>query len=172
MVLRPDNDEEGIQDALVNYDPQGFYLERPRQRNADFLKLMYRIPGTTSVIKVDLLLETVPELEIPHTFHRNHFVYTRGLPVAPLYFVLYHKLLGWDDRVSSNRRWKREQAHGKDHDDIISLCNIHRRRGIWPLSKAHMGRQYLQNFQTRAEEFADCYEGNERHKFQAIGFSV
>jgi hypothetical protein len=172
VVLRPEADEEDIQYALVNYDSDRFYLTSPRDRTADFNKLMYRIPGTSSVIKIDLLLSTVPELEIPSTFHRNHFVYINGLAVAPLYFVLYHKLLGWQDRVYHHKRWKRDQADGKDYDDIIELCAILRRQRIFPLSKAHMGRAYLDNFSSRAEDFSSSYNGEGPSRFRAIGFDV
>ncbi|CAG8671569.1 16461_t:CDS:2 [Acaulospora colombiana] len=128
-ILRPDMSEEEIQDALIDYDSDRFYLERPRNRTAEFFKLMYRIPNSTHVIKVDLLLSSHPDLEIPWSFHRNHFVEINGLQVAPLYFVLYHKLLGWEIRINSYQLWKQYQANDKDYPDIISLCDILYRAG-------------------------------------------
>ncbi|KAG8831546.1 hypothetical protein FRC17_002997 [Serendipita sp. 399] len=171
-VLRPDMSAREIQDALVDLYPARFYLERPRDRNADFLKLMYRIPYTNHVIRVDLLLQNNPDLEIPSTFHRNHFVMINQLHVAPLYFVLYHKLLGWERRIYAPQYWKRRQAHEKDHDDILELCFLLYRAGIQPLSKAHMGRLYLENFKSRAEDFAERYEGIARTRLRMIGFDV
>ncbi|PVF95465.1 hypothetical protein CPB86DRAFT_788021 [Serendipita vermifera] len=172
VVLRPDMSEEEIQDALVDYDSVSFYLEGPRNRGVDFFKLMYRILNSTHVIKVDLLLNSEPDLEIPWTFHRNHFVTIHGLQVAPLYFVLYHKLLRWDIQINSYQRWKQDQATEKDYPDIISLCNIIYRAGVWPLTKAHMGRQYLDNFEKRVDDFIETYGNKARRKFERIGFNV
>ncbi|KAG8847575.1 hypothetical protein FRC20_002734 [Serendipita sp. 405] len=173
-ILRPDSSEEDIQDALVDYDSSRFYLERPRDRRASFYKLMYRIPDTTHVIKVDLLLGDNSDAEIPRTFHRNHFVEIDGLRVAPLYFVLYHKLLGWDLRTDDRRLWKRNQANEKDYPDIIALCKIIYRLGMRPLSKGHMGREYLDNYQRRAEFIASYYNDSDlaRRQLRRIGFNV
>jgi hypothetical protein len=172
VVLRPEMSEEDIQNALVDYDSDRFYLERPRDRTVDFYKLMYRIPNTTHVIKIDLLLNDNPDLEIPWTFHRNHFVIIADLKVAPLYYVLYHKLLGWELRINSYQRWKQDQANSKDYTDIIALCDLMYRSGVRPLSKAHMGRQYLDNYQRRAEYFAETYGSIARDRLWRIGIDV
>jgi hypothetical protein len=166
------DDPADIQDALVEYDPESFYLERPRDRTASFNKLMYQIPGTNFAIKVDLLLSSEEDMEIPSSFSPSHFVTIRGLSVAPLYFVLYHKLLGWEVRVNHNERWKRDQANGKDYNDIIEICILLRRQRIRPLSKVHMGRLYLQNLALRAQEFADEYGSEANSKLRSVGFDV
>jgi hypothetical protein len=171
IVLGP-YDPADIQDALVEYDPESFYLERPRDRTASFNKLKYQIPGTNPAIKVDLLLSSEEDMEIPSGLSPNHFVTIRGLSVAPLYFVLYHKLLGWEVRFNHNERWKRDQANGKDYNDIIQICTLLRRQRIRPLSKVHMGRLYLQNLALRAQEFADEYGGEANSKLRSVGFDV
>jgi hypothetical protein len=124
------------------------------------------------VIKVDLLLSGEENMEIPSAFSPNHFVTIRGLPVAPLYYVLYHKLLGWEIRVNHNQGWKRNEANGKDYNDIIQLCTLLRRQRIRPLSKVHMGRLYLQNLESRAQDFAAEYEGEAISKLRSVGFGV
>ncbi|KAG8780982.1 hypothetical protein FRC20_002735 [Serendipita sp. 405] len=174
-VLHPYKSEEDIQDDLADHYSGRFYLVPSQDPTQTFLKPMYRIPGTTHNIKVDLLLGSDPAVEIPSTFHRNHFVEIDGLPVAPLYYVLYHKLLGWDIRSSDPKRhWKRKQAREKDYPDIIALCQLLYNNRIRPLSKGHMGRLYLCNYQARAEILADYYadEGQARTHLRRIGIYV
>jgi hypothetical protein len=171
LILPPAVDELTLQEALVDLEPDNFFLRYPRSRNATFMKLYYRIPGTSHKIKVDLLLSTEPKLEIPHSFRHTHFVYLNQLAVAPLYFVLYHKLLGWEDRVNSREYWKRLKAVEVDYPDIIRLCIVADRDGLRPLSKSHMGRLYLDNFYDRADSFAEQYEPG-RTQFRRLGFSL
>jgi hypothetical protein len=136
------------------------------------MKLFYRIPYTPYKIKVDLLLSTEPKLEIPRALRPIHFIYLNQLDVAPLYFVLYHKLLGWDDRVDSPEYWKRVKAAQVDYPDILSLCAIAKSEGLRPLSKSHMGRLYLDNFRARADAFVEQYGHSARTRFQWLGFLV
>jgi hypothetical protein len=152
--------------------PTEFFLRRPRNRKANWMLLRYRIPGTSRSIKIDLLLQSEPAVEIPTTFHRNHFLFINDLPVAPLYFVLYHKLLGWDWRLKTGPGWRKKDAHSKDHDDIYALCLKIGKEGSLPLRKTHMGRLYKTNFFTRAAAFCNMYKGDERRAFQMIGFDV
>lgn len=118
------------------------------------------------------MLQDNPELHIPRRLRFSHVDYIDGIPVAPLDFVLYHKLLGWDLRSSADEEWKRDQAHDKDCKDIMSICKILHQMEIWPLSKTHMGNLYLQDFAKRAEFFAGFYKGTARKRLQAIGFDV
>jgi hypothetical protein len=157
---------------LVNLQPDHFELHFPERPGAEFMKLKYQIPGTFYKINIDLLLSTAPNLEIPSSFRRSHFVHLNHLPVAPLYFVLYHKLLGWEDRVNSSEEWKQRRAAEVDHPDIISLCSIADRYGIKPLSKSHMGRVYLSNFRRRANDFLERYGGETENDFRRLGFPV
>ncbi|KIM29822.1 hypothetical protein M408DRAFT_328630 [Serendipita vermifera MAFF 305830] len=172
LVLSPDTDQRGVQDALVELQPDRFLLQRPREPNVDFMKLYYRIPGTKHRIKIDLLLSTTPELEIPQALRPSHFVYSNNLPLAPLYFTLYHKLLGWDKRITAKASWRRKKAWVKDSPDILGLCDIAANQGLRPLSKSHMGREYRVNFQSRAQAFVRRYGGDAGEKFRRIGFRV
>ena len=133
--------------------------------------LYYRIPYTRYEVKVDLLLSTEPDLEIPYSLRPSHCSFIDNLLVAPLYFVLYHKLIGWDHRVDSPDDWRREKA-AKDYQDIIGLCRCISRDRIQPLSKAHMGRLYLDNFSRRADTFVDWYGKTAGVWFRRIGFNV
>lgn len=173
IVLQPDVDPETLKRSICQRYPHLFYLKRPRNRHHTWRKLYLHIPRTQHKVKVDILLSTEKNLEVPDGFHRNHFVHINGLPVAPLYFVLYHKLLGWEDRVASRERWKKEKADDVDYPDIIRLCEILRQHGIYPLSKTHMGRLYKENFQRRAEYFCERYDKDlPRMRLEAIGFNV
>jgi hypothetical protein len=131
------------------------------------MKLYYRIEDSQD-IKVDLLLNSNPELEIPLQMVPSHFEYIADLPVAPLYFVLYHKLLGWEDRVNASEFWKRKRAGTRDYNHILGLCQEAWYRDVYPLSKSHMGRLYLDNFYRRADGFTDQYPVAEY--FRRIGF--
>ncbi|KIM29828.1 hypothetical protein M408DRAFT_328632 [Serendipita vermifera MAFF 305830] len=172
LVLRPQMDKETVQDALVYRWPYNFSLETPLTPGADFMKLFYHIPRTNHKIKVDLLFSTELDLEIPYGLQAGHFVYSGNLPLAPLYFVLYHKLMGWDIRISSPENWKRSKASQIDAPDIISLCVIAARESLIPLSKSHLGREYLYNFHSRVEAFVSWYGDDARRLFRRIGFPV
>jgi hypothetical protein len=134
--------------------------------------LRYRIPGTRRSIKIDLLLQSESAVEIPKNFHVKHFLWINNLPVAPLYFVLYHKLLGWQWRLKTGPGWRRKDAHTKDHDDIYRLCVKMGEEGSLPLRKTHMGRLYKDNFLVRATAFCKMYKGDEGRAFRTIGFDV
>jgi hypothetical protein len=136
------------------------------------MKLYYNIPRTEYSTKVDLLLSTTPEVEIPTSLHTNHFEVINELRVAPLYFLLYHKLVGWELRSSSGERWREEIADGQDKEDILALCDIAYEDDIEPLSKSHMGSMYLDNFARRVDLFIDEYDGAWKRKFRRIGFDV
>ena len=165
-------DAASIQKALVKENPQSFYLRRPQDRTATFKKLFYRIPRTSHTIKIDLLLSSEEALETPVALHSNHFEYRNQIPVAPLHFVLYHKLMGWENRAESEESWKREKANSTDYQDIINLCDMSFEEGLQPLSKSHLGRFYLHNFEYRADSFVENYGRNARKRFRKIGFPV
>lgn len=169
LVLDPETDQRDIQDALIDLYPDDFGLEYPEQPNVSFMKLFYHIPGVGYPIKIDLLLSTAPGVEIPRTLRLSHFVWPYGLPVAPIYFVLYHKLLGWEKRIESGRL---EQARDKDCPDILNLCIIAASQSVRPLSKSHMGREYLYKFWERAENFVKWYGGDSGKKFRRIRILV
>jgi len=157
---------------LVEKHPKRFYLESPRNPFATFMKLYYRIPHTTHTVKVDLLLSNEPDLETPTTLRASHFKYINQLPVAPLHFVLYHKLMGWEKRTESGETWKSKKADSTDYHDIVDLCNVCFEMGLRPLSQSHMGRSYRDTFESRAESFAGSYGRNAKKRFRKIGFSV
>ena len=156
----------------MNLQPDNFYILPPRRPNPTFMKLFYRIPRTPHNIRVDLLLSTVPELEIPRFLIWKHFVYLNQLPVAPLHFVLYHKLLGWQERTNAQEPWKRKKARETDKDDIIGLCVIAYRNRLRPLSKSHMGGQFLDNFRRRADDFVQNHGRIARTWFRRLHFHV
>ncbi|CAG8686390.1 16154_t:CDS:2, partial [Acaulospora colombiana] len=123
IILNASADSRSIQVALVQRYPTMFFLVPPRDRAATFMKLFFRIPKTPHSIKVDLLLSSIPILEIPSTFHKGHFVSLHSFQVAPIYFVLYHKLFGWNLRYHAQEKWNNEKAKEVDHPDIIYLCD-------------------------------------------------
>ena len=165
-------DAASIQKALVRGNPKSFYLRRSQDPTATFKKLYYRIPRTSHTIKIDLLLSSEDDLETPDALHSNHFEYRNQIPVAPLHFVLYHKLMGWENRANSDEDWKREKANSTDYRDIINLCDMSFEEGLQPLSKSHLGRFYLHNFESRADSFVESYGRNARKRFRKIGFPV
>jgi hypothetical protein len=172
LILDPETDAASIQNALVRENPKSFYLRRPQDPTATFRKLFYHIPRTSYVIKIDLLLSNEEDLETPVALHSNHFEYWNQIPVAPLHFVLYHKLMGWENRVNSEENWRREKANSTDYRDIINLCDTSFEEGLHPLSKSHLGRFYLDNFESRVDSFVESYGRNARKRFRKIGFPV
>jgi hypothetical protein len=172
LILDPEANAASIQRALVKENPKSFYLRRPQDPNATFKKLFYLIPRTSHSIKIDLLLSSEEDLETPAALHTNHFEYSNQLPIAPLHFVLYHKLMGWENRVNSEEGWRREKANSTDYRDIINLCDMSFEEGVQPLSKSHLGRPYLLNFESRAGSFVESYGRNARKRFRKIGFPV
>ncbi|KAG8831547.1 hypothetical protein FRC17_002998 [Serendipita sp. 399] len=169
-VLRSGRSQAEIKRRLCKYDPEAFFLELPRRKNADFLLLKYEIREGCR-IRIDLLLHNNPEAEIPPSLHWNHFEWISSMPVAPLYFVLYHKLLGWEWRMGTGEGWRVHDANNKDYEDIIQLCDLLRDQSIVPLSKSHLGRAYLKEFPRRARLFANTY-GEARRRLYEIGFDV
>lgn len=172
MIIQPEADERSIQLALVQRFPTEFFLRRPKDHTATFMKLYYSIPRTVHSIKVDLLLSTNPILEIPTGLHPNHLQIINGLRVAPLYFVLYHKLFGWDLRLHSGVEWQQDRANDQDYFHIVRLCDRAYQLKLLPLSKVHMGESYLNKFQTRARSFAAQYGRRERRLFRRLGFPL
>ncbi|PVG01276.1 hypothetical protein CPB86DRAFT_781853 [Serendipita vermifera] len=170
IVLNRNVDVSDLQDALVEHNAGLFYLVRPQTRGADFMKLYFRIPRTQHKIKVDLLVSSEHDVEIPRTLNANHFEYLNGLDVAPDYFLLYHKLLGWDCGITSDEAWKVQKANTVDYTDILFLCDVLYDEGIDPLDKSHLGRRYLINLETRAHEFCETYGRGATRRFQRIGF--
>lgn len=136
------------------------------------MKLYYIVPRSNHAIKVDLLLSTEPAVEISPGLLNNHFEIINGLRVAPLYFVLYHKLLGWEIRVDSGEDWRVDQADSRDKSDIMRLCDIANDLDLEPRTKSHMGREYLNNFDLRVDSFINYYDGAGRRKFRKLGFDV
>jgi len=134
------------------------------------MKLYYRIPRTRHTIKIDLLLSDEPGLETPSSLRPSHFEYINEIPIAPLYFVLYHKLMGWDTRLDSGESWKEEKANNVDYHDILDLCDILFEEDVKPLSKTHMGKLYSENLKARADLFVEIYGRSARNKFRRIGF--
>jgi hypothetical protein len=159
---------------LVSRRRNDFYLAVPKKPGATFKILKYRIPGTLRTIKIDLLLSNEPNVEIPRSLLPSHFVSRNGLPVAPIYFVLYHKLIGWEDRVNSLTGWRQRKAANVDYPDIINLCHIADEFDVKPLSKTHMGAVYLQNFRIRANRFMEHYDwrSTPTSAFRQLGFPV
>jgi hypothetical protein len=172
LVLSPRLNPLALQMALRRLQPAHFSLKKPRRLNAKFMLLKYRIPGTTYKIKIDLLHSTEAKVEIPQSLRPIHFNYVNNLPVAPLYFILYHKLLGWELNLHAREPYKRYKKAPLDHMDIIKLCNMAKRQGVRPLSKSHMGRLYLHNFRQRANRFMDHYGNDTKKVFQQVGFHV
>lgn len=174
--MRSQRNAAGIQRALLTAFPKDFSLKRPKKKagryTTAFFNLYFNIPKTDQAIKVDLLLWSVPEIEILVELKKDYIEMINTLRVAPLYFVLYHKLLGWEKRKSSGEAWKEEIAHGQDKKDILRLCDIAYGSGLKPLSKAHMGKIYIDNFSRRADLFVDEYNDEGRVKLRLIGFNV
>ncbi|CAG8683565.1 10508_t:CDS:2 [Acaulospora colombiana] len=110
-----------IKQALCDHDPERFCLIDPiRTPNATFKRLMYHVPRSPRLIEIDLLFANEPSVEIPRGLTIEQAVVLSGLPVAPLHFILYHKLLGWEDRVDAvGRPDKRQKANSKDRLDIL-----------------------------------------------------
>ncbi|PVG01275.1 hypothetical protein CPB86DRAFT_699861 [Serendipita vermifera] len=172
IILNASADSRSIQIALVQRYHDLFFLVPPKDRAATFMKLYFRIPKTPHTIKVDLLLSSIPILEIPPSLHASHFARLHSFNVAPIYFVLYHKLFGWNLRHHAPEKWNNEKAKDVDYPDIIYLCDRIYQLRIQPLSKTHLGKQYLEKFAERAKVFCDLYGGFERRMFKRIGFSV
>lgn len=157
-------------DLELNW-PERFFLVPSVKPGATFKKLHYRVPLTSLSIKVDLLMSDAPELEISPHLHWNHFEVIDGLRVAPIYFLLYHKLLGWEKRISSEEKYHHIKIKLRDIPHIEGLCKLARQRGQLPLSKSHMGRLYLNNLRYRAADFTHHYQGTNR-LFRQIGFPL
>ncbi|KAG8763369.1 hypothetical protein FRC20_008129 [Serendipita sp. 405] len=169
VVLSSETDTETLKRALVEHEPDRFQLQHPFDSHGTSMKLYYRIPRTAHRIRIDLLLSTNPEVEIPDGMHQNHFVYLNGLATAPLYFLLYHKLLGWDRRINSSQQWQREKATDVDYHDVLRLCDILYRKGVKPLEKTHGGKTYLALFRKRSDAFGGRYEQAVARRFEKIG---
>jgi hypothetical protein len=161
-----------LQDTLIEEYPDSFYLVKPQMRGAKYMKLYFRIPRTHHAIKVDLLLPSEPDLEIPRALKSKHCEYLNSLDVAPDYYLLYHKLLGWDCRVNADEDWKVRKAHNVDYEDILFLCDVLYDQEIEPLDKSHLGARYLRNLSARAAEFCDMYGRRASKRFRKIGFDV
>ncbi|CAG7850849.1 SubName: Full=Uncharacterized protein {ECO:0000313/EMBL:CCA73073.1} [Serendipita indica DSM 11827] len=173
IVLCPAVDAETLKRWLCERYPDKFFLRTPRTPGASWRTLYLQIPRTSIVLKVDLLLSTTSDVEIPSGFHRNHFIHLNNLPVAPLYLVLYHKLLGWEKRIHSLQAWECQKADQVDYHDILELCELVWEHKILPRSKSHMGRFYLEMFEFRARYFCEYYPGTLPRKcFMDIGFNV
>jgi hypothetical protein len=177
IVLNRYANVDKIQASLVSHKPESFYLGKPLKKGvkrygSTFKKLYYRIPGTQRGIKVDLLVMSKPDVEIPRTLKQDHFEYLNSLDVAPDYYVLYHKLLGWDCRINSANKWKVQKATEVDYSDIIFLCDLLYESGVAPLDKSDLGRTYLRNFTERATKFCNMYGRSTTKRFKRIGFEV
>jgi hypothetical protein len=134
---------------------------------------MYHVPRSSRIIEIDLLFANEPAVEIPRGLRIQQAVLISDLPVAPLHFILYHKLLGWTDRVNDIRRGdKQQKAHTKDRADILQVCQLLASQKVRPLSKWHLGQQYLKRYRERARAFVERYGEDARLAFRNIGFSV
>jgi hypothetical protein len=170
--LNPSANTLSIQLALIQKFPDRFFLVPSKNKAATFMKLHCEIPKTSHTIKVDLLLSSIPVLEIPATLYQSHFVSLHSLDVAPIYFVLYHKLFGWHLRYHAPEKWNNEKAREVDYPDVIYLCDRIYQLRIQPLTKTYLGKQYLEKFAERATLFCGIYGGLAKRMFKRIGFSV
>ncbi|CCA73074.1 hypothetical protein PIIN_07029 [Serendipita indica DSM 11827] len=152
--------------------PDEFYW-RPSSTGAPWKMLYLRLPRWPYyTIKVDLLSDEA-DIGIPDGFYRKRFVYVNKLPVAPLYLVLFHKLLGWHKCVRSAKSSDNEKARDIDQYDVIDICELNRQYGPFPLSKSHVGRSYLERFRDLADEF--CAELGTNYvvkRFKKMGLDV
>ncbi|PVG01342.1 hypothetical protein CPB86DRAFT_753070 [Serendipita vermifera] len=173
IVLKPNRNQMAVKQALCDLDPERFSLKDPRQKNATFKRLMYHVPKSLRLIEIDLLFADEPEVEIPRGLTIQQAAILSNLPVAPLHFILYHKLLGWADRVDAVKRPdKRAKARTKDRSDILQVCRLLESEDVRPLSKRHFGQLYLRRFRERARAFVERYGDEAGLAFRSIGFSV
>ncbi|KAG8831548.1 hypothetical protein FRC17_002999 [Serendipita sp. 399] len=127
--------------------------------NAPYSILMYEAPETKNTIKIDLLVPAEEAVEIPPGLTVDHVVYIDGWPVAPLEFLLYHKLLGWSKRIESFKKNKRK-AVTTDTGDIYNLCELLHSNGIDPLEAPFRSVKYNVRPRLRAKQFVE-YNGED-----------
>lgn len=171
LVLNPSSTQAQLKSRLETRFPFHFYTEDSKTQPGVFRRLLYRVPRARRVIGIDLLLANEPAVEIPKGLRMSHAMLLNGLPTAPLDYLLYHKLLGWADRVHSPRRDKRVKARTKDYNDILQLCNRISEAQIRPLAKRYMGHYYQQKFKERARQFVARYYQVDKY-FETIGIYV
>ncbi|KAG8822751.1 hypothetical protein FRC18_010961 [Serendipita sp. 400] len=172
MIFGTSRQSSSLQTALCREFPDRFFLQKPATANAAFRLLKYRVPETDASIKIDILAQGDPTVEITHRLRVGHIVKREGFPVAPLKFLLYHKLLGWERRSESSLPHNQTKANTQDRNDIIDICNELYRRRYYPLRASYIGNAYKTNLERRAQSFVETYGDRERRVFRRIGFSV
>ncbi|KAG9054252.1 hypothetical protein FS842_005681 [Serendipita sp. 407] len=142
-----------IKRALVNEYPERFYLKDSVKPDAKYQILMYKVPLTGNSIKIDILTREDPGVEIPDELGIEHTVVPSDFPVAPLEFLLYHKLLGWQRRMRSRYPNYRETAMTKDKDDTYNLCSLLYDNGLRPMDVSFGSIDYRELLGKRADLF-------------------
>ncbi|KAG8822750.1 hypothetical protein FRC18_010960 [Serendipita sp. 400] len=172
-----------LKESLSRRFPNNFCLKDPRQPSSHYLRntvkpntdlklLMYKVPGKDYSIKIDLLMQSEPAVEITGRLGISHTVVKDGFPVAPLEFLLYHKLLGWERRSTSTLRHNLEKAKCQDYNDIIEVYRLIRRQQLSPLRVPYIGALYTTRLQARVQRFIISHGERERRRFRVIGFAV
>jgi hypothetical protein len=170
LVLRPDADKVAIQDALVENDSEHFFTLSARKSHKGSRMLYYRIPRTPHSIKVDLLLSDDSDSEIPNNLHVNHFENINDVRVAPLQFVLYQELGRWYEEHSDEDSDDEDQE--ESHKAILRMAQILQNEEVNPLEKTHLGRDHLQELNSRVSAFCSTYGPAAAGQFRVIGFEV
>ncbi|KAG8847574.1 hypothetical protein FRC20_002733 [Serendipita sp. 405] len=158
-----------IRSSLVRNFPDRFSVRDAKKPGADYMVLLYWTPLTRCPIKVDILVSTDPKVEIPNSLGMDDTDELSGYPVAPLEFLLYHKLLGWQKRMESEYEYEREKAKTKDKNDILSLCSHLATNGLRPLDVAFGSSRYNGRLRLRSERFIREYGNEARHHLVLVG---
>jgi hypothetical protein len=183
IILKPSSNQEDLKHALVDKFPEQFSVRPARKREGKrrprFKLLLYRPQDDICPwykkreIKVDLLLSSVRNVEAHwQGLAQKKFEVIRKLRVAPLHFVLFHKLLGREKRLMNHERPDQQQkAVDCDPPDIIRICSRMKRLGLRPLSEPSMSEAYKLRFTDRARNFTK-HHPDTRWRFKKIGFEL
>jgi hypothetical protein len=144
---------ESIKRRLCQEDNR-FFTIRARNPNNRWKVLYWRTGSSESGFerfKIDILIPGV--MDLPY-IHPDYFIKFDKLPCAPLIFLLFHKLKGWDDRRCSGRPHFVAKVPG-DVRDISDLLRIANDLGLKVTkSKPYISRSFRDDSYDRVTEFS------------------
>ena len=151
MILDSQYRQDTIKKKVAEWDPRFSLEDMP---GAHF-KVLYYGPGGSERIKIDVLIEGCAELPFLNAHDINYQYGPRGsrLPVAPLWLVLLHKVLGWRKHLRAPK-YPQYMKHWRDASDVANLLSI-----AWETRETleHLPNEFNKSARTWVNEFIAAY---------------
>ena len=164
LILASPYHQDTVKRKVAEWDPRFSLEDMP---GAHF-KVLYYDPGGSERIKIDVLIEGCAELPFLNARDVN-YQYGPRLPVAPLWLVLLHKVLGWRKHLRAPK-YPQYMKHWRDASDVANLLSI-----AWQkeetLALDYLPNEFIKSARTWVNEFIAAYPRPEiSYQWRSIGF--